>query len=469
MNPQDKRVLEQALAHAIDHLERVDQRPVAARGDLKTLRERLGKPLLESGIPAEQVIEELVRDARDGIHGSASGRFFGWVVGGAVSASLAADWLTAAWDQNAGLFSTSPAAAVVEEVAGEWLKELLGLPAQASFAFVTGGQMANTTCLAAARYRVLQQAGWDVEARGLFGAPPIRVLTGAHRHSTISRSIRLLGLGTDSIVDLAVGKDGGVDVEALAKELDKERGAPTIVLLHAGEINTGAFDDFSRAIPLAKKHGAWVHIDGAFGLWAAASPKRKHLLNGAEAADSWATDGHKWLNVPYDCGYSFVADAEVHRAAMSMGAAYLISHGEARDQVDWNPELSRRARGFPTYAAIRQLGRHGIAEMVERCCEMAHALATRIGALPGAELMWEPIINQGLVRFLDPRSGATEADHDVRTERVVRAVVQSGEALFGPTTWNGKRCMRISVSSFRTSAEDVDRVVNAVARVLSTL
>jgi glutamate/tyrosine decarboxylase-like PLP-dependent enzyme len=316
--------------------------------------------------------------------------------------------------------------------------------------------MAHTTCLAAARHAVLAARGWDVEERGLCAAPAIRVLSSDQRHGTIERSLRLLGLGRGCVTDLPVDEDGRLPVDALRGALEGSRGAPAIVLLQAGDLNIGAYDSFENLIPLAHEYGAWVHVDGAFGLWAAASPRYRHLLRGVELADSWATDGHKWLNVPYDCGYAFVADREAHRAAMSHRAPYLTHAAEARDAIDWTPEWSRRGRGVATYAALRQLGRAGVAELVERCCRHARRMVNEIGALEGAEVLWEPTINQGLVRFGD----------DERTERVIARVVASGEAFFGATTWRGKRAMRVSVCNWRTTDTDVERAIAAVSGVL---
>jgi glutamate/tyrosine decarboxylase-like PLP-dependent enzyme len=457
-----------AMRHALAHVTPDKDRPVAATAELKTLRQALDLPLSESGVDAVQVVNELAEAVRRGIIDSAGGRFYGWVIGGSLPAALAADWMTSAWDQNAGLYVCSPAAAVVEETAGRWLKELLHLPDAASFALVTGCQMAHVTCLAAARHALLARAGWDVEQEGLAGAPVIRILTGVEKHATVNRAVRLLGLGEKRITGLPVDAKGGLLKEALAKALAESLGGPTLVVLQAGDVNTGACDDFAELIPLAKKYGAWVHIDGAFGLWAAASEKLRHLVRGVELADSWATDGHKWLNVPYDCGYAFVADTEAHRAAFAQHAAYLTHSDAVRNQLDWNPEFSRRARGFATYAAIRQLGRAGVAEMIERDCECAHALAMRMGALPGAEVLWEPTINQGLVRFLYPANDASEADHDAFTDRVMAAILATGEAFFSGTTWRGRRAMRVSVSNWQTSTEDVERVVRCVAGVLKS-
>jgi glutamate/tyrosine decarboxylase-like PLP-dependent enzyme len=461
------RTLATALEKALAYLEHLDNHPVGATVDLETLRNRLRKPLSEEGIPPEQVVAELVEDVEGGIMGSAGPRFFAWVVGGSVPAALAADWLSATWDQNAGNYACGPAAAVVEEVAGGWLKEILGIPVEASFAFVSGCQMAHVTCLASARHALLAQRGWNVEEQGLHGAPPIRILSSQERHGSFERAIRLLGLGLSRLSCLPADRDGKLDPSALERALELGRSDPTIVLLQAGDINTGAYDPFEILIPIAKRYDAWVHIDGAFGLWAAASPRYKHLVRGVEQADSWATDGHKWLNVPYDCGYAFVADPAAHRGAMSYRAAYLTHDGNARDQMDWNPEWSRRARGFPTYAALRQLGRIGVASLVEHCCKCAYDLATRIGALTGAEMIREPLVNQGLVRFLDPRPDASETDHDRWTDKTIAAIGAEGEAFFSGTTWQGRRAMRLSVCNWQTGEEDIERTVRSIEKVLS--
>ena len=454
-----------AVQHALRHVAPSDL-PVAATADLKTLRSRITIPLNKSGIDATTVIEDLARAVEGGIIDTAGPRFFGWVIGGSLPAALAADWLTSAWDQNAGMYATSPAAAVVEEVVGEWLKDLLHLPATASFALVTGCQMAHVTCLLAARHAVLARHQWDVERDGLAGSPPIRILTSTEKHGSTVRAIRLLGLGEKNIQNLPTDDQGRLSKDALVEALQASPSQPTIVVLQAGDLNMGAFDDFAALIPIAKKFGAWVHVDGAFGLWCAASPRLRHLLNGAEAADSWTTDGHKWLNVPFDCGYAFVADPEAHRASLSHRASYLTHAEDARDQMDWNPEWSRRGRGFATYAALRNLGRDGVADLIERTCDHAHALVTRIGSLDGAEVVWEPQINQGMVRFLDPRQDASAADNDAFTDRMMAEILASGQAFFTGTTWRGRRAMRVSVCNWQTSADHVERVVACVARIL---
>ncbi len=467
LEPKFRKALDVAFANVISHLENLDTSSVAATADLPTLRKRLARPLTDEGVAPEQVVAELARDVEGGLLGSAGGRFFGWVIGGSVPAALAADLMTSAWEQNAALYACSPAAAVVEEIAGGWLKEILGLPASASFALVTGCQMAHVTCLAAARHAVLAKRDWDVEQKGLAGAPPIQIFSSDQRHATFERAVRLLGLGLSNVKYLRVDEQGRLLPDALEESLRaSDPGIAKIVLLQAGDVNIGAYDSFESLIPIAKRHGAWVHVDGAFGLWAAASPRYRHFVEGVDKADSWATDGHKWLNVPFDSGYAFVADAEAHRAAMSCRAVYITHNSDARDEMDWNPEWSRRSRGFPTYAALRQLGKDGVRDLVERCCKHAHSLVMGMGTLPGAEVVWEPTINQGLVRFLDSKPGATEADHDRRTDEVIAAILKTGEAFFGGTTWRGRRAMRVSVSNWQTSEEDVERVVDAVAGVL---
>jgi glutamate/tyrosine decarboxylase-like PLP-dependent enzyme len=458
-------VLDCALGHARRYLAGLEDGPVGSTIGLEGLRERLDKPLGREGLPASEVIDQLVRDAAPGLVASAGGRFFGWVLGGAVPAAVAADWLTSIWDQNAALYACSPAAAIVEEVAGAWLKDLLGLPMQASFAFVTGCQMAHVTCLAAARHALLKKRGWSVEEDGLAGAPAVRILTSEHGHGSIARAVGLLGLGRKNIVRLATDTHGRIEPLALADALDGTR--PTILVLQAGDIATGAYDDFETLIPMAKAGNAWVHVDGAFGLWAAASPTKRQLMRGAAEAHSWATDGHKWLNVPFDSGYAFISDADAHRAALSYRAAYLTHDDDARDQIDWNPDWSRRARGFATYAALRQLGRAGVAGIVDRSCEHTRALVEGLRNLPSVEIVSEPVVNQALVRFRDMRAGAGEADHDHRTDAVVERVNASGEAFFSGSTWNGRRVMRISVCNWRTNAADVDRTLAAIRNALA--
>ena len=400
------------------------------------------------------MVEALAAAADRGVVAIPGGRYFGFVIGGALPAALAADWLTSAWDQNAGLVVGGPAAAVVEEVAGEWLKQLFGLPPATSFAFVTGCQMAHVTCLAAARHAVLERAGWDVERNGLSGGPCVRVFVGGKRHVTVDRALRLLGLGTESAVAVTVDDQGRMRPKALEVALAQHEG-PAIVCAQAGEVNTGAFDALPEIAELARTGEAWLHVDGAFGLWAAASPALRHLVEGVAEADSWATDAHKWLNVPYDCGLAFVAHPDAHRAAMAMTAEYLVADpNAARDQMDWTPEFSRRARGLTVYAALRSLGTSGVAALVERCCRHAMRFAEELGRLPGCEILNEVVLNQVLLRFGD----------DEMTHAVLEAVQQSGEAWMSGTTWDGRFAIRISVSNWRTSDEDVTRTVAAFQR-----
>jgi glutamate/tyrosine decarboxylase-like PLP-dependent enzyme len=462
----DRAALERAFGHALAHLERLDSDPVAAPASLDELRRALGRSLPERGLAAAQVVDELVADTARGLNGSQGGRFFGWVIGGGLPAAMAADWLATVWDQNAGVYPCAPAASVVEEIAGAWLKALFELPAEASFAFVTGTQMAHVTCLAAARHAVLAARGWDVARQGLFGAPPIRILANADRHGSVDRAIRLLGFGSDALEELPVDAAGKVAPETLSRALAGADG-PAIVVLQAGELNLATFDPFETLAPIARAAGAWVHVDGAFGLWAKVSPAHRHLAAGLELCDSWTVDGHKVLNVPYDCGFAVVRDSVAHRAAMALETSYLPDVEGARDQIDWGPDFSRRARGFAVYAALRQLGREGVAELVARLCRHANALASRIGALPGAELIAASGLNQGLVRFLAETPGATDADHDQRTDAVIAAINASGEALVGGVTWRGRRAMRLSVCNWRTTDADVDRTIAAAQRAIA--
>jgi len=462
----DQLALDRARHHALAWLDALNTLPVAATASREDLRRALAKPLSHTGLPATQVIDELVADAAPGLLASQSGRFFGWVIGGGLPSAMAADWLTTVWDQNAGIYACSPAASVVEEVAGEWLKDLFGLPAECSFAFVTGTQMAHVTCLAAARHAVLNARGWNVDRQGLAGSPPIRILANAERHGSVDRAVRLLGFGTDAIEPLAVDDAGRVTPAALTAALAKQD-APTIVILQAGELNRAAFDPFDQLAPIARAAGAWTHVDGAFGLWARVSPPHRALASGIDLCDSWTTDGHKYLNVPYDSGFAFVRDAASHRAALTLSTSYLPAGGAARDQLDWNPEFSRRARAFPVYAAIRELGRSGLADMIGRTCRHAAALTSQLAALPNAQLLAAPVFNQGLVRFRSPKANATEADHDAATDAVIAAINASGEALFGGVTWRGRRAMRISVCNWRTSDEDVARAVAAAANAVA--
>jgi glutamate/tyrosine decarboxylase-like PLP-dependent enzyme len=452
-----EQALETAAAHATQFLRGLPERPVAARAGAEELRARLGGPLPEHPADPAEVVAQLAKLADDGLVATAGPRYFGFVVGGSLPAALAADWLAAAWDQNAGLFVLGPAAATVEDVAAGWLTELLGLPATASCGFVTGGLGANFGGLAAARNHVLARAGWDVERDGLLGAPPVEVVVGAERHVTIDVALRYLGLGSGRLRVVPADDQGRMDPAALGEVLAAVEG-PTIVCAQAGNVNTGAFDPLAAICAAGHDHGAWVHVDGAFGLWAGASPALRHLVAGVEQADSWATDAHKWLNVPYDSGLVFVAHPQAHLAAFAKVASYLTpGQGGERDPDGFVPEGSRRARGFPVWAALRSLGRSGVAELVERCCGHARRFADALAAADGVEVLNEVVLNQVLVRFADPGG-----DHDGRTREVIRRVQADGTLWLGGTIWQGMAAMRISVSNWSTTTDDVDRSVAAI-------
>jgi glutamate/tyrosine decarboxylase-like PLP-dependent enzyme len=445
-------LLELTASLAADFLESLDERPVFPDVSLADLRAAFGSPLPEEPVAPERVVRELAEASEPGLVAIPGGRYFGFVIGGAVPASLAADWLVSTWDQNAGLYVAGPAAAVAEEIAGAWLRDLLRIPGSASFGFVTGCQMAHVTALAAARYRVLADAGWDVNRDGLAGAPPIRVVCGEKVHVTVSRALRLLGIGSSSLVRVAADGEGRMLPDELRDALAAGSG-PTIVCAQAGEVNTGSFDPLPEIAAIGRESGAWLHLDGAFGLWAAASPRLAHLVEGAELFDSWATDAHKWLNVPYDNGVAFCRDAEAHRAAMAIYADYLVhaEPGSARDQMEWTPEFSRRARGVPVYAALRSLGRSGVASLVERCCEHARRFGEKLARLDGVEVLNDVVLNQVLFRY----------ETDERTDEVLRAIQASGEAWMGGTVWDGRKAIRLSVSNWLTSERDVDRTLRA--------
>jgi glutamate/tyrosine decarboxylase-like PLP-dependent enzyme len=453
----ERRVLERAAELAADWFESSVERPIAPRASVAELREPLGGPLPESGSPDLEVIEQLVRGAEPGLTAMGSGRFFGFVIGGTLPAALAADWLVSAWDQNAALLLPTPTAAVLEEIAGTWVKELLGLPSTSSFAFVTGCQMAHTTALAVARDAVLDRAGWSIGERGLQGGPRLRIVAGEKRHVTVDRSLRLLGIGMEQVQLIPADDQGRMRAELLSESLTESQ-APTIVVAQAGEVNTGSFDDFHAIADACEAAGAWLHVDGAFGLWAGATDRFRHLVAGVERADSWATDGHKWLNVPYDCGIALCADPAAHRRAMSATAAYLIQvdDAEGREPTAYTPEFSRRARAVPVYAAIRALGRDGVAALVDGCCGHARTFADQIAGLPGAEVLNDVVLNQVLFRFAD----------DETTTAALAAVQASGEAWMSGTTWDGRPAIRLSVSGWRTTEDDIERTVGAFAQAL---
>jgi glutamate/tyrosine decarboxylase-like PLP-dependent enzyme len=447
---------------AAGYLDSLPERAVGPTASLAELRAALGGELPRAGEAADAVIERLAAGADPGLMASAGPRFFGFVVGATLPAALAADWLASAWDQNAGLYVLAPAAAVAEEVAGGWLVALLGLPETASVGFVTGCQAANLSALAAARHALLERAGWDVEARGLYGAPEIEVLVGEEAHVTVHTALQMLGLGRERVHRVAVDGQGRMRADALAAALTRLAGRPLLVSAQAGNVNTGAFDPLPEIAELARAHGAWLHVDGAFGLWAGASRAHRRLVAGVERADSWATDFHKWLNVPYDSGLVICAHPAAHRAALTASASYLEqSGGRERDPFEWTPEFSRRARGFAVWAALRSLGRDGVEELVDRCSAHARRFAQRLAAAPGVEVLNEVVLNQVLVRFSPPGGGDAESV-DAFTRETVRRVQASGELWLSGTTWQGKAAMRISVSGWRTEEADVERAAAAI-------
>ncbi len=447
----DRDLLRRTAELAADHLDTLDTRPVYPQVTVDELQARIDLPLPDGPTDPADVLEELAAALEPGVVASQSGRYFGFVVGASLPAALAADWLVSTWDQNLGLLALGPSALVAENTAGAWTKDLLGIPEHASFAFVTGCQTAHFTCLAAARQHVLAEAGWEVNEQGLAGSPPITVLAGAKRHSTIDRALRYLGIGRAQIRVLDALPDGRLDPAALERGL-AETGGPTIVCAQAGEVNTGVFDDLEAIADAVEGTGAWLHVDGAFGLWAAAAPSLRHLLAGSQRADSWATDAHKWLNVPYDCGIAFCAHPDPHRDSMTAHAAYYVRDPDAiREPIDWTPEHSRRARAIPVYAALRQLGRSGVSDLVERSCARARQFAAAIAELPGCEVLNEVVLNQVLFRFSD----------DDATTRALASVQASGEAWMSGTEWDGRAAIRLSVSSWRTTEDDVERTVAA--------
>ncbi len=459
------KVIAAAMGPATEYLESLPERrvfnPVA---DPEEIREVVGGPMPVHGTPPEQVVADLARDVEAYVTAHASGRFFGFVIGGLHPASYGADLLTSTWDQNAALYPITPGAAIVEEVAVGWLLELLELPLDSSVGLVTGGQMATFTCLAAARDFVLREAGWDVEKDGLQGAPKVNLVVKAETHSTVMRAFRYLGLGASTAVAVECDDQARIDPDALNRVLADLEG-PTIVCIESANINTGSFDPFEAVADAAERHRSrgnptWVHVDGAIGLWARASSGHEEKTRGLERLDSWSTDAHKLLNVGYDSGIAICKNAAAHRSAMSTTASYLVqSEGATRDPLDWNPEFSRRARGLAVYATLRSLGREGVDELVRRVHSLAQRFASLLEESGLVEIRNDVVFNQVLVRWLSP-----DGDHDAFNDRVIQRVQASGEAFFTGTTTNGMRMMRISVSDWATDEDDVDQAVNALLR-----
>lgn len=445
-------VLNRALDHAEQWITSLDDRPVHPRASADELA--FGGHLPDGPTDPVLVVDELAAAIEPGLMSMPSGRFFGWVIGGSHPAALAADWMTSTWDQNTAMRYATPGTVAVEEAAAAWLLDVLGLPATADVGFVTGATMANFTGLAAARQQVLADVGWDVNRDGLAGCPPVRVLVGEERHGTLDLALRYLGLGLPTTVP--ADDQGRLVVDGLAHALADGSG-PTIVCLQAGNLHSGAFDPLAEAIEVAHAHGAWVHVDGAFGLWAAASPRLRGLVAGLELADSWATDAHKTLNVPYDCGVAVVARPEPLRRAFGMQAEYFAAFAGAGDPLEKVPELSRRARGVPVWAALRSLGRSGVAELVDRLVLRAGQIADGLRTIDGAEIVNDVVFTQVCVAF----------GSDERTRRVGEALIADGGTWMSGSRWQGRDILRVSVSNWSTDEEDVARSVDAVRRAVA--
>lgn len=450
--------LDTASTRAREWLTGMPTRPVGPRTSADTVRQRASALLSAPAATPAAVVEELASLVEPGLMAIGSGRFFGWVMGGTLPAALGADWLVGAWDQNAGMRYATPGVVGVEEAAADALLDVLGLPPNAGVGFTTGGTTANSTCLAAGRHAVLARAGWDVEADGLAGGPRIRVLVGQEEHVSVDLALRGLGLGRPDRV--AADAQGRIRLDALAAALAAiPAGTPTLLCLQAGNLHSGAFDPIGEATALAHRHGAWVHVDGAFGLWAAASVSLRHLLAGHAAADSWASDAHKTLNVPYDCGVAVVADPAALRAAMGVRASYLIADGAAADPLDSVPEMSRRARGVPVWAALRSLGRDGVGELVDGLVRAAAAIAEGLRTVPGAEILNDVGYTQVCVSF----------GTDERTRAVTAAVIADGTTWMSGSRWRDRDVLRVSVSNAATDDADVQLAVDAVRRAVCTL
>lgn len=441
---------------AADYRQSLPDQPHRPAKSYEELRQAFDAPLPEDGLPSLEVIDELAETAAPGLAAMAGPRFFGWVIGASHPVGVAADWLTSAWGQNTGSHLATPSSAAVEETAGRWLLDLLDLPRDCSVGFVTGATIANFVSLASARRCVLEKTGWDVEAHGLFGAPPIHVLIGDDAHTSLFSALKFLGLGHDRVRRVATDDAGRIKADAFEAALSDIDG-PLIAVAQAGQINTGAFDPFADLAAMTHKKGGWLHVDGAFGLWARACPDRAHLGAGLDQADSWAVDGHKWLQTPYDCGFAIVRHPDIHARAMTTDASYLpqLSEGQ-RNPSHFVPELSRRARGFATWAMIRHLGRAGIADMVSRHCRIARAMAARLADEPGVDVLNEVELNQVIVRF---------GDSDDLTQAVIDRIQDDGTCFVGGARWRDQWVMRISVISWPTSDEDGDLSAETIARI----
>ncbi|HEY8183287.1 MAG TPA: aminotransferase class V-fold PLP-dependent enzyme [Thermoanaerobaculia bacterium] len=451
----DDKLLQCAHDHALEFLRTLPNRHVGARATRDELLKIYRTPLSDSGEDGKRVLDLLASGAERGTVATAGPRFFGFVIGGSLPVAVAADWITSAWDQNAGLFAASPIMSVLEEVASEWLLDLFDLPRTSSVGFVTGGQMANFTGLAAGRDAVLRRAGYNVEEQGLIGAPQVNIVLSAEAHITIYSSLRLLGFGSKKVRLVEADEQGRMRADTLRKVLAETQG-PTLVCAQAGNVNTGSIDPLREIAMITRERGAWLHVDGAFGLWGRASRDRRPLLAGVELADSWATDAHKWLNVPYDNGIVIVRDSAAHRASMTVSAEYLEqTAGAERDELDWVPEFSRRGRGITVYAALRTLGKDGLESLVDDLCARARQMADLLRADKGVRILNDVVLNQVLVRF---------GDDDEKTRRVIADAQKEGTCWMAGTTWHRMAAMRISVSNWATSEGDIARSAEAILR-----
>ncbi|MDJ0700594.1 MAG: pyridoxal-dependent decarboxylase [Woeseiaceae bacterium] len=444
-----KTLLAYAAERGMFYREAIDERAIAPTKAALAAIEGFVEELPDAGLDDAEVLAKLDKIGAPASVGMTNPRYFGFVIGGSLPVTVATNWLTTAWDQNVGMHEITPAASTIERVAGDWLVDLLGLPEGTAPAFVTGATVANFSALAAARNRVYGDIGWDVEADGLFGAPPVNVIISAEAHPTLTKSLGMLGFGRERLTRVAVDGQGRM----MASELPPVEG-PTIVCAQAGNINTGSFDPIGEICDIVRPQGAWVHVDGAFGLWAAVSAKRQPHIDGFEKADSWATDGHKWLNVPYDSGLAFVRDPQSLRAAMSIKAEYLVTETEHRNPSDYTPELSRRARGIDVWAALSSLGRNGVEEMIDRCCDNAMRFADGLRKA-GYEILNDVVLNQVLVSFGPPD----------KTLKVIEGIQRDGTCWCGSTVWQRRTAMRISVCNWATTAEDVDRSLEVMTRI----
>ncbi|MDH3276003.1 MAG: pyridoxal-dependent decarboxylase [Gammaproteobacteria bacterium] len=452
-NERSRALLEDAARRAIAYRQSCDARPVAPPAEALDAISRFVEPLPENGTADEEVLALLDEVGSPASVAMAGPRFFGFVIGGSTPVTVATNWLATAWDQNVVMHEVTPATALLEQVALDWLVDVLGLPSGTGGGFVTGATVANFTALAAARHRVFEDAGWDVEADGLIGAPVLKVIVSEEAHPTLFKSLGMLGLGRERVVRIPVDGQGRM-IAAQMPPID----GPTIVCTQAGNINTGAFDPIGDICDAVKPSGAWVHVDGAFGLWAAASPPQAHLVAGMQNADSWATDAHKWLNVPYDCGVAFVRNPSDLASAMAITADYLVTDSEQRNPSDYTPELSRRGRGIDVWAALRSMGRSGVAELVSRCCRHATRFAAGFTDA-GFDVLNEVVLNQVLVSFGD----------EVTTRRVIDEIQRDGTCWCGATVWQGKTAMRISISSWATTENDVETSLDAMLRIARRL